>query len=182
MRYHDAKGQVPVQRDAHRVFPAEDNGIEYAQVHPESRNQEQPTSLLETSPSRTYPSISTERIMRAVEQQKRITQQLEDLRTQQKQRTAFLRVAGLRFVAGVLGLLGLVASVLVILFFFQPGMLARTLTMLSGVIALLVAVEESIKTDLSLIPSNSWLLSGAALMVVLMMTMWLRLMRHPREA
>jgi hypothetical protein len=43
-------------------------------------------------------------------------------------------------------------------------------------------VEEEIKLGLSLIPSSSWLLSGAALVIVLMMGLWVRLMRYPQEA
>ncbi|HEU5375610.1 MAG TPA: hypothetical protein VFV38_09240 [Ktedonobacteraceae bacterium] len=174
MRFHDAKDrQLADHRDAH--LEAED-----ARIQPDILRQSQPASLPDIAPSRMYPNISTERIMRAVEQQKRITQQLEDLRTQQQQRTALLRTAGLKFVVGAFCLLGFLASVLVILFIFQPDMLVRTLTLLSDVIALFVAVGEDIKIELSLIPSNSWLLSGAALVVVLMMVMWLRLMRHPR--
>jgi hypothetical protein len=180
MRY-DAKSQQSAQRDAHLAYPAEHNRANHAHASSDSHNQEQPASLLGPPPSHMYPGISTERIMHAVERQRRITAQLEDLRAQQRQRTAFLRTAGLKLITVVGFLLGLLIIALVTLFFFQPIMLARTLALLSDTIALLLAVGESLKTDLSLIPSNNWLLSGATLLIVLMMVMWLRLMRHPQD-
>jgi hypothetical protein len=39
-----------------------------------------------------------------------------------------------------------------------------------------------LQAGLTLITSQTWLLSGVALVVVVMMGMWLRLMRIPREA
>lgn len=135
-----------------------------------------------SSPSHLYPSISTERIMRAVEQQRRISQQLEDLRIQQRQRTAFLRAAGLKWVVAIYGVCGGLALLSLLLLIARPGLLARALDALGGVIAFLLMLEESIKQGLALIPLSSWLLSGAALLVVLMMGLWVRLMRPPKEA
>src|ERR1051326_6874341 len=43
-------------------------------------------TVLSTPAPRMYSSISTERILLAVQQQKRISQQLEDIRTQQRSR------------------------------------------------------------------------------------------------
>jgi len=134
-----------------------------------------------TSPSRMYPGISTERIMRAVDQQKRITQQLDDLRTQQKQRAALLSGTCLKLTAGVCFSVGILAIVLFALSLFQPDILVQLLALSSDTIALLVAVSDGVGVALSLIPSNSWLLAGSALAVVLLMGMWLRLMRYPRE-
>src|SRR5689334_4911288 len=87
------------------------------------------------SPSRLYPGISTERIMRAVEQQKRITQQLEDLRTQQKQRTVLLSRACLKLLAGVSFSIGILTILLVTLFLIQPDILRRLLALSSDAIA-----------------------------------------------
>lgn len=134
------------------------------------------------SPSHMYPSISTERIMRAVEQQRRISQQLEDLRVQQRQRTAFLRTAGLKWIVALYSLSGGLALLFILLLIARPELLAHALDALSGGIAFLLVLEESIQQGLELIPLSNWLLSAAALLVVLMMGLWVRLMRPPKEA
>jgi len=180
MRYN-TKSRLLAQRDAHLAQSAGQKRAEQADASSNSLNQEQPASLLGPPPSRMYPSISTERIMHAVDRQRRITAQLEDLRTQQQKRTAFLRTAGLKLITGLGLSMALLIVALVILFVFQPTILGRTLVLLSDTIALLLAVGESLKTNLSPIPSNNWLFSGTALVVVLMMVMWLRLMRHPQD-
>ncbi|MEO7022293.1 MAG: hypothetical protein ABI234_19250 [Ktedonobacteraceae bacterium] len=181
MRYHDAKRGVPTQRDAHLVQPVEPSGA--TDVRDPFCSSEQDASLLETPPVRVlYPGISTERIMHAVERQRRITQQLDDLRVQQQARTVFLRTTCLKLMAWVGGSVGLLVSVLLVLFILQPVLLVRVLTLLSGFIAFLLAVGVGMQTDLPLVSSNNWVLSGVALAVVLMMAMWLRLMRYPREA
>ena len=140
-----------------------------------------PISAPTSDSAQPSPAISTERIMYAVERQRRITQQLDDLRAQQRQRTARLRRIGVRLLAWVGGLLGLGVVTLALLFTFQPALLVRTLRLLSGFIALVLAVGESMQATLSHIPSNSWILPGAALAFVLMVALWLYLMRHPRE-
>jgi hypothetical protein len=119
--------------------------------------------------------------MRAVEQQRRISQQLEDLRIQQRRRTAFLRAAGLKWVVAIYGLFGGLALVALLLLITQPELLARTLAALGGGIAFLLMLEESIQQGLALIPLSNWLLSGATLLVVCMMGLWVRLMRPPKE-
>jgi hypothetical protein len=148
----------------------------------QTKGQVETCSPQVNSPSRLYPGISTERIMQAVEQQKRITQQLEDLQTQQKQRTALLSRACLKLLAGICVSVGILTVLLVALFLFQPDILRRLLALSSDAIAVLIAVSDGVRAFLSLIPSNNWLLAGAALAVVLLMGMWLRLMRYPREA
>lgn len=129
-----------------------------------------------------YPSISTERIMQAVEQQRRVSQQLEDLRLQQKQRTQVLRTRGLKVLAVLWMMTGVLAIAFAVLLLARPDLLARLIDALSGVFAVIFVLEEELKRGLSLIPSSSWLLSGAALLVVLMMGLWIRLMRCPQEA
>jgi len=126
--------------------------------------------------------ISTERIMQAVEEQRRVSQQLEDLRTQQQVRTAHLRAAGLKLIGVLWGFCGVLIGGFIILLIVQPALLDRTLNSLDDSIAVLVALKEQIKLGLSLIPASSWLLSAAALAVVLMMGLWIRLMRHPQDA
>ncbi|HEX7736800.1 MAG TPA: hypothetical protein VF458_18280 [Ktedonobacteraceae bacterium] len=128
------------------------------------------------------PGISTERIMQAVEEQRRVSQQLEDLRFQQKQRTAHLRQAGLKLMGVLWCITGALAGGFILLLLLVPALLDRTLNSLDDSIAFLVVLAEQIKMGLSLIPSSSWLLSVAALAVVLMMGLWIRLMRHPQDA
>jgi hypothetical protein len=132
-------------------------------------------------PAHEYTGISTERIMQAVEEQRRVSQQLEDLRLQQKQRTAHLRTIGLKFIGVLWCISGALAGGFVLLLIMQPALLDRTLNSLDDSIALLVLLAEQIRLGLSLIPSSSWLLSAAALAVVLMMGLWIRLMRHPQD-
>jgi len=126
--------------------------------------------------------ISTERIMQAVEEHRRVSQQLEDLRFQQKQRTTHLRIMGLKLMGVLWCISGALAGGFVLLLIIQPVLLERTLNSLDDTIAILVMLAEQVKPGLSLVPSNSWLLSVAALAVVLMMGLWIRLMRHPRDA
>jgi hypothetical protein len=182
MRSRDAKDPLTVQRTSHPAQPAEYDTTEQTRkcssCSEYDRRNEQPTQLLEPSPSCT---ISTERIMQAVEQQRRITQQLDDLCTKQQQRAVRLYRTSLKFLLGMSLSFGILASVFIVLSLIQPDILVQLLAKLSDTIAILVAVEEGIKTTLSLIPSNSWLLSGAALVIVLMVGMWLRLMRYPQK-
>ena len=176
MRCHDTHDQPVVQRDSHLAQPAETKAEE---TRNHASSYEQP---LLTPPSHFYPSISTERIMKAVEQQRRISQQLEDLRAQQKRRTARLRTTGLKWIAALCFAFGALATAFTILLLVRPALFERTMALLSDGIATLLVIEESIRLELSLIPASSWLLSVAALLVVLMMGMWVRLMRPPREA
>lgn len=178
MRVRDVRNRLAAQRASHLTGSSR-NEEKNAADPARSRPGEQ---LQISSPSRLYPSISTERIMQAVEQQRRISQQLEDLRTQQRQRTAFLRTTGLKWIAALCGVFGALALTFLLLLIVRPGLLARTLDALGGAIALLLVLEESIRRGLALIPLSNWLLSGAALAVVLMMGLWVKLMRPPREA
>jgi hypothetical protein len=181
MRSRDVKKPLTVRRASYPARSA-DTTEQVGQHSSRPQNDwhcEQPGQPPEASP---YSPISTERIMRAVEQQRRITQELDDLCTKQKQRVAILRKTGFKLLLGVNFLLTGLIIVLVVLSLTRPSVLVQLLAKLNDTMALLVAVEEGIKTTLSLIPSNSWLLSGVALAIVLMMGMWLRLMRHPREA
>jgi hypothetical protein len=178
MRVRDVRNQLSAQRASHLTELPGREEKRSADPTPNRPGEQLPPS----SPSRLYPSISTERIMQAVERQRRISQQLEDLRTQQRQRTAFLRTTGLKWIVALCGVFGALALIFLLLLIVRPGLLARTLDALGGVIALLLALEEGIRRGLALIPVGNWLLSGAALAVVLMMGLWVKLMRPPREA
>lgn len=165
-------------------YDAKDQSEDTSQTHAAEIAEEhvtpQPPKITPVSPL--YPGISTERIMQAVEQQRRVSQQLEDLRLQQKQRTAILRTRGLKVLAVLWVMTGVLAIAFTVLLLARPDLLARLIDALSGVFAVIFVLEEELKRGLSLIPASSWLLSGAALLVVLMMGLWIRLMRCPQEA
>jgi succinyl-CoA synthetase alpha subunit len=127
-------------------------------------------------------SISTERIMRAVEEHRRVSQQLEDLRLQQKRRTARLRTVGLKLMGILWCLTGALVVSFALILLLQPVLFERLVNSLDDAIAIIVMVTEQIKLGLSLNPSASWLLSVAALVVVLLTGLWIRLMRYPQDA
>lgn len=126
-------------------------------------------------------SLSTARIMQAVEEQRRVSQQLEDLRIRQKQRTALLRTRGLKLIGVFWCLGGVLVGGFILLLLMRPDLLDRLLNTLDGSIALLVVLAEQARVTLAVIPENNWLLSLAALAVVLMAGLWIRLMRHPQD-
>lgn len=186
MRSRDVNDRLNVQRASHPARPVEHETI--AQRHERFSCQqsdqqvEQSSQELEMLSSPLYPSISTERIMRAVEHQKRITQELDDLCARQQQRAVLLRRTSVRLIIGVSVSLGGLALAFILLSLFRPDMLVRLLGLLGDTIAMLVALTDGIRSALLLIPANSWLLSGVALVIVLMVGVWLRLMRFPQEA
>ena len=142
---------------------------------PTSTGSGQPQRL----PQRTsYTYISTERIMLAIQERKRITQQLADIRTKQQSRMVRLHrvVPSLAVVFVVLGTLP------ILLFVVQPHLVAQFITLLSGAIELFITLVQYVQTELTLVTRNSLLLSGVALVLVVMMGLWLRLMRSPQEA
>src|SRR5579875_69067 len=164
MRCRGARDRFVIQRASHLARSEENENENYPDAgSPGLEQRESPGP----SPSYRCPGISTERIMQAVDRQRRISQQLDDLRVQQKRRTEFLRAVGLRVVAIMCYVSGVLAASFVVLLLLRP---------------VLLMVEEEIRLGLSLIPAGSWLLSGMALVVVLLMGLWLHLMRPPREA
>jgi hypothetical protein len=137
----------------------------------------QPQTLPQQSPY-IQPGISTERIMLAIQERKRITQQLEDIRTKQQSRMVRLH----RVVPSLAVALFVIGTLPLLLFVVQPHLGAQFITLLSGVIELFITVGQYVQTDLMLVTGNSLLLSGVALVLVVMMGLWLRLMRSPQEA
>jgi predicted anti-sigma-YlaC factor YlaD len=186
MRCRDAKQQLTAQRET------EPNQLDilHLQEHlkrcPDcfsfKQRQAHLNTLLKSEPSSMYRVIPTERIMRAIEQEKRISHQLEHIQSRQQARLACMGKAGPK----IAGLVFLVTGALVVglfaLFLFQPDVFISLLSTLSGFIDTLYVLAGYLQAALMLITSQSWLLSGVALVVVVMMGMWLRLMRYPREA
>lgn len=137
----------------------------------------------QTIPSpRVYSSISTERIMLAVEQQRRITAQLEDIRTQQQSRVARLHVVGPTVAAIIFFTIGCVPLLLLALTVFQPDLLVRLLSLPGDGLNTLIVLAQYLQSELLLVTRDNWLMTGIALAFVILMGMWLRLMRHPQES
>jgi len=138
--------------------------------------------LLRASALRARPGVSTEKIMQAVQQQRRISQQLEELCTQQQMRMARLRTVGTALAAiGFFTLSSLPLLVLAITI-IQTDLMVKALSLLSSGIDILFVSAQYFQIGLTLVTRNNWLLSAVAFSVVIMMGMWLRLMRPPQEA
>jgi predicted anti-sigma-YlaC factor YlaD len=139
-------------------------------------------TVLSTPAPRMYSSISTERILLAVQQQKRISQQLEDIRTQQRSRMTRIGVVGAPLIAIILLTLVSFPLLLVALAILQPDLLGQTLPLLSDIVGVLIMLVQYFQAGLTLITRDNRLLLGVAFVLVVMMGMWLRLMRHPQGA
>ncbi|GCF10598.1 zf-HC2 domain-containing protein [Dictyobacter arantiisoli] len=127
-------------------------------------------------------SISTDKIMRAIQQQNHITHQLEDLRQQQKSRIERFRTAGA--VGTALGLLTLssIPLLFLIITLLQTDLALKMLAFFNGAIDEGIVFGQYTQTGLTLVTRDNWLLSALGFAVVVMMGMWLRLMRPPQEA
>jgi predicted anti-sigma-YlaC factor YlaD len=137
--------------------------------------------LLPPTP-RAYSSISTERILLAVERQKRISRQLEDIRSQQRSRIARMRGVGTFLAAITFFTLGSIPLLLLALTIVRPDLLEQTLSRLGDGVGALIVLGQYLQAGLTLLSSDNRLLLSAAFVMVVMMGMWLRLMRHPQEA
>jgi len=139
-------------------------------------------AVLPPSAPRVCPSVSTEKIMQAVLQQSRITQQVEELRTQQQLRMARLRTVGTLLAAIGFFTLGSLPLLILAIAIIRTDLVVKALSLLSSVIDILFIIGQYSQIGLTLLTRNSWLLSAVAFFVVVMMGMWLRLMRPPQEA
>jgi hypothetical protein len=127
-------------------------------------------------------SISTNQIMRAVQQQKRITDQLDTIRQQQQLRIARMRTAGAIGAALGFFMLSSIPLLFLAVAIIQTNLALNALSFLNGIIDVFIVMGEYLQGGLTLITRNNMLLSGTACVVVVMMGMWLRLMRTPQEA
>ena len=186
MRCRDARLWLATQRDGELAPAVAAQLQEHLKHCPNCRAHEVRLQCLNTlllSPTpRSYSSISTDRIMLAVQQQQRITQQLQDIQTQQQSRIARVRVVGLPLVVLTFFLVASIPLLLLALTIVQPVLLVNLLSWLSGFIDVLVILTQYVQTGLTLVTRDNRLLLGVALVLVVMMGMWLRLMRHPQEA
>src|SRR5258706_1100293 len=186
MRCRDARLWLAAQRDGDLVEADELKLQEHLKECPACRHFEQREGCLNTLflslAPRSYSSISTERIMLAVERQRRISRQIEDIHTQQQSRTACMRGVGAFLAAITFFTLGSIPLLLLALAIVQPDLLEKTLSLLSDGVGVLIVLAQYMQTGLTLLSSDNRLLLSAAFVMVVMMGMWLRLMRHPQEA
>jgi predicted anti-sigma-YlaC factor YlaD len=186
MRCHEAKLLLAAQRNGD--LPESDVTAlqEHLQQCPAcrafERRQHQIDGLFRDAVPYVPGTISTDRIMHAIQQQQRIMQQLEDLRGQQQQRLARMRVAGTALIAAGVFLLSCLPLLAFVLIMVQPGLADSTLAFLGDTIELLFVFGQYIQTALALVSYNNWLLLAIAFAVVVMFGLWLRLMRYPQEA
>ncbi len=188
MRCQEARRLMAARRDGDLSLTASDASAlqEHLKDCSQCRIYEQHLQLLQTSllsPAyRVHSSISTERIMRAVQQRERITRQLEDIRAQQQTRMARMGKVAIPLVALLVFIVGSVPLLLLALFIIQPDLLDTLLLTLGNVVFGLIILGQYVQAALALVTGDSRLLAIVALGLVVMMGMWLRLMRPPQEA
>jgi predicted anti-sigma-YlaC factor YlaD len=186
MRCHDAKLLLAARRNGD--LSQEDTPAlqEHVQQCPTcrafERRQSKVDSLFRDAAPFVPCTISTDRIMHAIQQQQRITQQLEDLRGQQRSRMARVGIFGTAFIATTVFMLSCLPLLAFVLLLTQPGLADKALALLSDIIDILLVLGQYIQTGLALVTYNNWLLLGVAFAVVVMFGLWLRLMRYPQEA
>ena len=140
--------------------------------------------LLVVQPSpvqRVYSSISTERIMLAVEQEKFAAQQVEDMRAQQQKRMARQRSIVLPMLLLLVFTLLAIPLLLAATALIQPDLITNMPPALNGLIYVLLLGVQYLHTGSTLVATDTALLVIGALVLVIMMGMWLRLMRQPRQ-
>lgn len=188
MRCRDAKNRLTDQRKTQpdqsesNVLRMQEHLKQCSGCHSLEQHQTYLDTMLKPEPGPAYHPISTERIMQAVERERRISQHLEHIQSQQQVRLSRVSKAGPKIAAGAFLTTGALVLGLGALFLFQPEVFISLLSPLSGFIDALYALIAYVQAGLTLISSQNWILSGVAFMVVIMMGMWLRLMRYPREA
>ncbi|HZS79771.1 MAG TPA: hypothetical protein VFA41_24380 [Ktedonobacteraceae bacterium] len=186
MRCRDARFQLIARRDTDDLQlddPKLTDHLKHCSAcHTFERRQQRLEALMKTSTTPARPNISTERILQAVERQRRITQQLEDLRAQQRERLAWLVKVSPKVAIAALLLVSMLSLATFALIILQPDLIVTILALLSGGVDILLSLGQYIQAGLALVTSESWLLSGVALAFVVMMGMWLRLVRPPQEA
>jgi hypothetical protein len=186
MRCQEAKHWLTVQRDSDLAQEELQQLQEHLKACPDcgafEQQQRSLESALHLSAPYTRTSISTTNIMRAIQRQRTITQQLEDIRQQQQSRIARLRPAGTVIAAISFFTLGCIPLLLLAITLIQTDLVVNVLSTLRGVLDRVFILGEYLQETLSLLTHNNWLLSLAAFAFVLMMGMWLHLMRRPSEA
>lgn len=135
-----------------------------------------------SSVQRVYSSISTERIMQAVAQEKFAAKQVEAMQMQQQRRMARQRSIVLPTLLIFAFTLLVIPLLLATVAMIEPDMVANMPPALSGLIYMMMLGVQYLHTGSTLITKDTALLVIGALALVIMVGMWLRLMRSPRQA
>jgi predicted anti-sigma-YlaC factor YlaD len=135
-----------------------------------------------SSVQRVYSSISTERIMQAVAQEKFAAKQVEAMRVQQQRRMVQQRSIVLPTLLIFAFTLLVIPLLLATVAMIEPDMVANMPPALSGLIYMIMLGVQYLHTGSTLITKDTALLVIGALALVIMVGMWLRLMRNPRQA
>jgi predicted anti-sigma-YlaC factor YlaD len=185
MRCQEARQWLEVQREDN-LAPANASALqEHLQECADCRAFQQHEQHLETMLRTAVPGvrtrITTDNIMQAIQQQKRITQQLEDIHKRQQSRIEHLRIVGGALAAIGFFTLSSIPLLLLAITIIQTDLVLKALTLLNGVIDTLIILSQYLQAGLTVVTRNNWLLSGVAFACVVMMGMWLRLMRQPQE-
>ena len=167
MRCRDAKDWLTAQREndlvQSEVTALQEHLKQCSACHTYEQYHQRTDPVLNSPTSRMFTSISTERIMQAVERQKRITEQLEDLRTQQRTRIARLRIFTPRFATLTYLSMGLISLLLLALLIFNTDIVVNVLESFGGVIdTLVVACTVSSIRISTCSPSGVALVSNGA--------------------
>ncbi|HZO74643.1 MAG TPA: hypothetical protein VFB60_20730 [Ktedonobacteraceae bacterium] len=185
MRCQDARQKLSMQRDSNEAQADTQALQEHLRQCPGclafEKRQRSLDSVLRPSATPVYTGISTERIMLAVQKQARITQQLEDIRQQQQSRMARWRTVGAALAAIALFTVSSIPLLALAIIIIQTDLAVKLVLLLGSVIDTFVVLEQYLQPGLTQITHDNWLLSGVAFVMVVMMGMWLRLMRHPQE-
>jgi hypothetical protein len=189
MRCRDAKIYIAAQRDGDLAESDASALQEHLKLCLDCRSLEQRQRSLDTLLSSSAPQtpvkqahVSTEHIMLAVEQHRRISQQLEDIRQQQQSRVAHLRPVGAATAAIIFFTLGSVPLLLLAIILIQTDLMVKAVSSpLNGILDMLFISGQYLQTELTWVTRNNLLLSALAFAFVVMMGVWLRLMRHPQE-
>lgn len=187
MRCQDAKQWLNDQHDGDLAH-SEDSALQEhlrqcVACHAfQQRLQALNTMLSLSAPPLKKTTVPTDNIMLAIQQQKWIALQIEELREQQHTRVARMRGPGAALAALGFLLLGSIPLLLFAIVVIQTDLAVQALSVLNGVIDSLIILAQYLQVGSTLVTRNNWLLSGVAFAVVIMMGMWLRLMRHPQEA
>jgi hypothetical protein len=187
MDCHEVKRWLATQRDT-TCLPASterEKVGQHLQRCPACRAFEQRLSRLQAGQSsptpHEYSSISTERIMRAVEQTRQTTKQLEDMRARQRMRmeqhsSIVIPIVGISFFT-----LLAVAILLPLVLLAQPDWMANMPQWPSELVYLLMTLVQYLQVASTLATKDTALLVVFSLLLVILMGMWLRLMRPPQQ-
>lgn len=187
MQCRDARALLAAQRDSELAqsdaLTLQEHLSACATCWQFEQTQHHIDSLLSITPTPcTRKSVSTNHIMLAVHQHRQISQQLEDLRQQQRTRVAKIRSAGTALFALIFFTIGSLPLLLIASIIIQTDLMVQVLRSVNGTLDVLFILVRYSEAGLNLIVRNNLLLSGLAFAAVVMMGLWFRLMRYPQDA